>query len=178
MEHTVEPTSLRSTYFKDYYQRNKERIRVRNASSEKRKAYVKAYRRTKVAKDTNRRWADKNPEQYAEIRQRALFKFRLKRFGLTPERYQEMIEAQQHCCAICKSPNPGFTRNGRHGPKPGTNPWPTTRLASNRIVWCVDHDHETKAVRGLLCHSCNRALGSVKDSVAVLRSMIVYLNKE
>lgn len=43
-----------------------------------------------------------------------------------------MAERQGHCCAIC-------------------------REAGRRLV--VDHDHETGAVRGLLCVPCNSALG-------------------
>lgn len=41
----------------------------------------------------------------------------------------------------------------------------------------VDHDHETGEIRGILCEYCNRALGMVKDDVAVLENMINYLKK-
>jgi hypothetical protein len=36
---------------------------------------------------------------------------------------------------------------------------------------CVDHDHLTGVVRGLLCQSCSKALAFVKDSSSVLRSL-------
>lgn len=42
---------------------------------------------------------------------------------------------------------------------------------------CSDHDHETGKWRGLLCDSCNRGIGLLKDSVEVLASAICYLNK-
>ncbi|UVD39733.1 endonuclease VII [Streptomyces phage RosePharie] len=39
----------------------------------------------------------------------------------------------------------------------------------------IDHDHATGVVRGLLCNSCNVALGHVKDSIETLQRMIEYL---
>jgi hypothetical protein len=39
----------------------------------------------------------------------------------------------------------------------------------------VDHDHNTKLVRGLLCFNCNQALGNVRDDVEVLLGLVEYL---
>jgi hypothetical protein len=39
----------------------------------------------------------------------------------------------------------------------------------------VDHDHNTGAVRGLLCHSCNTGLGHLGDSVETLARALDYL---
>lgn len=60
---------------------------------------------------------------------------RRKQLGLTIEDYERLLAAQGGGCAIC-----GAT--------------PKTRRLD------VDHDHRTGAVRGLLCHRCNRALPS------------------
>lgn len=54
---------------------------------------------------------------------------------------------------------------------------------SGRCVGCllpmlrpyVDHDHETDAVRGLLCMWCNSALGQAMDDPEVLRRLAEYL---
>lgn len=39
----------------------------------------------------------------------------------------------------------------------------------------VDHDHETGKVRGLLCKSCNLAIGKFKESVEIVRRALAYL---
>ena len=39
----------------------------------------------------------------------------------------------------------------------------------------VDHNHTTGQVRGLLCHSCNVALGAVKEQEDILMACISYL---
>ena len=43
---------------------------------------------------------------------------------------------------------------------------------------CIDHNHITNSIRGILCSQCNSALGFLKDSRDLLRNAINYLNKE
>jgi hypothetical protein len=75
-------------------------------------------------------------------------------YGLTLEQYDEMFESQNGVCAICG----GVNINGK-------------RL-------CVDHNHKTNKVRGLLCHSCNFFIGNSKESIIILRSAINYLGDD
>lgn len=42
---------------------------------------------------------------------------------------------------------------------------------------CIDHDHHTNRVRGLLCSRCNTGLGHFRDEVKILARAIVYLEK-
>ena len=72
----------------------------------------------------------------------------------TTEEYQELLEEQAYGCAICGAKS---NRNG-------------SRL-------CVDHDHKTGAIRGLLCHQCNTSLGQLEDSIDMLNNAIKYLEK-
>lgn len=74
-------------------------------------------------------------------------------YGLTPGELQAMMSEQDGRCAICHSPCP----TGR-------------RLA-------VDHDHATGQVRGLLCANCNRALGLLQESAAIVRAAADYMCK-
>ena len=78
--------------------------------------------------------------------------WRVKGIDMTVERYQELLDAQKNGCGIC-----GVEKN-RNG----------SRL-------CVDHDHNTGKIRGLLCHHCNTALGKMQDSEEMLMKAIEYL---
>lgn len=80
----------------------------------------------------------------------------MRKFGISEEQYNKMLEEQNHSCAICKSKDSGDKR--------------TTRLA-------VDHCHTTKDIRGLLCSACNKAIGLLRDSPDILQSAIKYLQK-
>jgi hypothetical protein len=42
---------------------------------------------------------------------------------------------------------------------------------------CYDHDHKTGNFRGWVCSFCNFTMGFVKDDVAKLEKIIIYLNK-
>lgn len=39
----------------------------------------------------------------------------------------------------------------------------------------VDHYHKTGKVRGLLCHSCNRAIGLLGENIETLNNITLYL---
>jgi hypothetical protein len=81
---------------------------------------------------------------------------RLEAYGLTPEKWDEMLAAQGGVCAICKGPG-----------------WPD-RFGRR---FHVDHDHQTGRIRGLLCVSCNRALGFLLDDPERARAAAAYLEQ-
>lgn len=96
-----------------------------------------------------RRWLKENPEKAAVVRMRA----QAKRLGVTVEAIQAVNAACTTKCMICRKPW-----------KPGTR-----KLD-------VDHCHNTKRVRGVLCGNCNTGLGKFKDDPALLQAAIDYLN--
>ena len=84
----------------------------------------------------------------------------IKRYGITVEQFQEMLEKQDNKCQICQK----VFRSEVGAPH-------------------VDHDHQCcpedkscgKCVRGLLCTHCNVMLGSAKDNPEVLLRAVAYL---
>ena len=110
-------------------------------------------------REATRRWRANNPERAKAKGRASSWKCGLRdKFGMTPEDYAERLEAQNGVCAICGKPET-HKRDGIVKP-----------LA-------VDHCHETGAVRGLLCHSCNLGLGHMKDNPAVLQAAARYLEE-
>jgi hypothetical protein len=76
----------------------------------------------------------------------------LNKYGMSLEAYNDMLESQGGSCAICKTAAGKFQKS-----------------------LCVDHDHETGEVRGLLCNSCNWGLGYFRDRPRLLAQALVYL---
>ena len=77
----------------------------------------------------------------------------LKRYGISLKKYDEMIIAQNHRCAMCQKHISELTK-----------------------LLAVDHNHTTGKVRALLCSRCNIRLGLFEDKL--FKSMCEeYLNK-
>jgi hypothetical protein len=89
-----------------------------------------------------------------EYIQKKRFQHDIKRkYGVSIERYNSMLKEQENVCAICGNP-----------------PDEHTQLY-------IDHNHETGAVRGLLCRDCNFGLGFFRDNIASLQNAVDYLKK-
>lgn len=123
------------------------------ASREYHKTHLEARRKA------CRNWAEKNREYNhrrfrdwaVKNREKLQQKFRMKRFGVTEEQYQKLMQQQGGVCAICGESN--------------------QRLQA----LAVDHDHKSGKVRGLLCFLCNSVLGFAKDSPERLLEAALYL---
>jgi len=77
---------------------------------------------------------------------------RLKQYGINNEDYEIMLKNQNGLCGLCQEP---------------------------MKQCCIDHDHETGKVRGLLCHKCNLLLGQIellKDSKLWLHKAETWIN--
>lgn len=75
-------------------------------------------------------------------------------YGISQQEYDEMLIRQDGHCAIC----------------------PTEPTAKKKL--CVDHDHTTGKVRGLLCHDCNIAIGKFKENPMLVQRAALYLNQQ
>lgn len=81
---------------------------------------------------------------------------RLAALGINEDAFSSMLEKQNGLCGVC-------------GVSDGT------KLSGDKHRLCVDHDHVSGRVRGLLCHSCNRGLGLLGDTVECLERAAQYL---
>jgi hypothetical protein len=86
----------------------------------------------------------------AEARDREL----RREYGLSREKLVDLVTKQGWRCAICLAVFP-------------------RRLTGKRVH--VDHCHKTGRVRGVLCASCNLAIGKLGDTAAGVRRALAYL---
>jgi len=124
------------------------RPRIYANPSECTKAWKLAHpeRTRELNRESVRRWRERNPE-----RDKASRAAQQESYGLTGHELLHLAREQEFRCAICRA-------------EPETG----RRLA-------VDHDHETGAVRGLLCRRCNMAIGAFGDDVDLLIAAAAYL---
>lgn len=87
-----------------------------------------------------------------EKKQLRMFHQRLRRYDLSLDDFNDMLFRQRHRCLGC--------------------------LDKIGQTACVDHCHKTGKIRGLLCASCNWALGHLNDNKATLRRLMTYLDYE
>ena len=80
-------------------------------------------------------------------------KYYQRTYGLTIDQYNSLLASQGNKCAVCK----GNCKTGR--------------------LLAVDHDHNSGSVRGLLCSSCNQALGLLQDDSEIISNLLKYINK-
>lgn len=93
---------------------------------------------------------------YQENKDRFKDNYLVRKYGITIEQYNELLERQDYVCAICKSSETATEKN-------------TLRSLA------VDHCHSTGRVRGLLCTSCNFFLGQLESREEMLDDYLRYL---
>jgi hypothetical protein len=127
------------------------------------KATEKRKRRSQEERDIInkklREYHKSRPNKTKEAWHKSNITRRFSELGFTQEKYKEMFIMQDGKCAICKEQEREFANDGE-----------LKRLS-------VDHCHKKNKIRELLCSRCNKALGSFKDDVNLLKSAIIYLEK-
>lgn len=121
---------------KKYYQDNKEKVlaRAKRQYAENRSAGI----------DRAKQWHEKNPRKSKNAKLKYAF-------GITIDKYEEMLVQQEGVCAACKSP-------------------------PDKRALAVDHCHESGLVRGLLCHPCNASLGLLRECPTRMDALKAYIN--
>lgn len=137
----------RLAYQKQWYLENQERLQEKARQyrednledvREKGKAYSRSLR-------------ELTPEAH-KLRQRG---YSLKRkYGITIEQYEELLDKQNRCCALCERHESEF-----------------------KTSMAVDHDHVSLRIRGILCTACNYRLVARHRDGALLRKIADYVEQ-
>lgn len=105
-------------------------------------------------RERDRKRYERQPERRKDIAKWGYLKWN---FGITKDQWHTMLQTQNCRCAICCAE---FVTVGRSKNNP-----------------CVDHDHATGRLRGLLCRRCNQGIGLLQDSASVAESASAYLKR-
>ena len=101
------------------------------------------------AKETRDKYRMRNP---ASHRRSTLRRY----YGMELEDYDALLQAQSGECAICRR----------------------RQADAAKKFLCVDHIENTTLVRGLLCSTCNSAIGMLRHDPKLLRRAIDYLGRK
>ena len=97
------------------------------------------------AYEGRKRWREQNLDRSKKVNKNSWLK---RAYGITLDKYNEMLEFQQNKCKICNE--------------------------NKKLV--VDHCHKTGKVRGLICDKCNVGLGRFNDDLNLILKAAEYLN--
>lgn len=76
-----------------------------------------------------------------------------RKYNSSYKEFTALLELQENKCKICEG------------------------LFTNLKETHLDHCHNTKKIRGLLCRNCNLGLGHFKDNIKILSKAINYLEE-
>jgi len=98
-------------------------------------------------------YTKKNPDKHKNWVRISHLKIK---YGLTIQDWDNLFQEQQGRCAIC----------GKH-------------QSELKKPLCVDHNHETGQIRGLVCYKCNPAIGALGADygIELLQKAIEYVEK-
>lgn len=115
--------------------------------------YKRWYHNLDSVKEKRKIYQDKNKDRYAASCRQTHMK---KKYGLGIDSYESMLSSQNGLCAICGNLE--------------------TAIINGKIKnLCIDHDHVTGKIRGLLCQNCNQMIGHGQDNSEILEAGAAYL---
>jgi hypothetical protein len=145
---------------KENYYKNREAILRKSKekymalSSEDKEKFLMKKRITykKHYQDNKSKIQERRKKNYIDIKLKSLYK-------MTIQDYENILNLQDKKCAICKNEKSSY------------------RYKNMKLPLCVDHNHVTNQVRGLLCHKCNAMIGLAGEDIIILTNAINYLKK-
>jgi prolyl-tRNA synthetase len=136
-----------------HYAQNRERVKAHARD------YYHAHKkecaiRAKAYRTTHQEACRTRNKVYAAAHRKERRAYLLRRsYGISQAEYDALMNRHGGRCWICKTDDFGWK-----GP-------------------CVDHDHITNQVRGILCNTCNRAAGLLKENIFTMKAMIDYFRQ-
>ena len=115
------------------------------------KECVREYQSRSDFKEVQRKY--RNSKKGKQSFRKAALKFK---YNIEPRDLEDLHKKHDNKCAICRV----SVRDIRHS------------------SLCVDHDHNTGRIRGLLCEKCNFGIGYFQDDIELLQAAIEYLNRK
>ena len=139
--------SNREGYNKKYYHNHKEYFKKYH-DEHKEEIKKKRIEYFKQYRQKNRKEIAKHQREYYLNNRISVIE---RHYNLSYGAWLEMWESQNGKCAICE------------------------KVFDSPSDACVDHNHETGEIRGLLCIKCNYGLGQFNDNLQLLENAIEYL---
>lgn len=137
---------------KRWRRNNPEKVILMNAEQHKKHAVkISAHRKQRYREDPEK-FRKRGREYYRKNPEKQRARVIKRLYGLTEDDYRELLDNTMGICPICKE-----------------------EFADDTV--CVDHDHKTGRIRGIICHRCNLSLGRFDDNIRLILNAIRYLRK-
>jgi hypothetical protein len=146
----------KTNYDKKYYQENKE-----HCIEQSKKWYEKSEENKRKHGDAVKKWREKNKEKldkWFDEHKKDKRLYDVKRnHGLSAEEFHKLIDDAGEFCPICGTKFEG--------------------VGAKMTAPHIDHDHKNGKIRGIICSSCNLALGKFKDDPEIVEKAAAWLRR-
>jgi len=117
---------------------------------------IKEYNKNKYKTydiEKRKKWYENTKKWHKANRNYEINRGLKRRYGITLEQKQHMLQSQNNKCMICRKE---FNINN---------------------LSCIDHNHTNGKVRDILCKNCNFIVGNCLEEINILYKTIEYLKK-
>lgn len=130
-------------YDRKYKKQNAEMLREKS-----KKSYYKDHEQSKAKiRERNKAAYQRDPKAFRASRLKSVY-------GISLNKYEEMVQQQEGKCAICKK-----------------------RQSEEKRRLSIDHCHNTGQIRDLLCSRCNLGIGYFRDDPDLLIEAACYITR-
>jgi len=145
----------RAAYMREYWKRHPDRYAAMLAQQVAKKTSTRTYQRNKDKPEFKEKKKVSDKTYYERNRDKVRNAQGGRTYGISADEYERRVTTIP--CEICGILEPRERKRG--------------------CGMHIDHDHETGENRGVLCHKCNRALGSFGDDPERLEAAAMYVRR-